>query len=55
MKRGKYKNQINTKKSNEQTDENYLSICWEFNEFNLLAITELIIENQKLLNQIELG
>ena len=55
VKRGKYKNQINTKKSNEQTDENYLSICWEFNEFNLLAITELIIENQKLLNQIELG
>ncbi len=55
VRRGKYKNHINARKSNEQTDENYLSICWEFNDFNLLVITELIIENQKLLNQIELG
>ena len=55
VKKGKYKNQINTKKTHEQTDESYLSICWNFNEFDLAAITELIIENQKILNQIELG
>lgn len=55
VKKGKYKNQINMKKTHEESDDNYLSICWGFNEFDLVAITELVIENQKILNQIELG
>lgn len=55
VKKGKFKYLINNKKSEDESDnETFSCYCWEFMDFNLEEITELIIQNQKILDRFEL-
>lgn len=51
----KFNEYINWSKSDEDTKtiENFRSICWEFESFDLDQITDVLIEAQKVLNEFE--
>lgn len=51
VKKGKFSSFITSTKN--ERDNRYRSICWSFENYELNEITDLIIQNQKILNKVE--